>query len=186
MGDEELAKRIYNAYDALSPSEDAQERVLSALRAHGHKQETAGDGQALWKRRARWLLVLPAAACLAAMVLVVARPQQSAAPTQMDAVAKTEAPARDEITVTSMEDAESYEAPSLAQEYPIVVLSQGLTLGVGNKAAGPEDEGGATQAMASTKDGLHEVPCWVVYGPGGYWVRYEGEDAWYEAIPVDE
>lgn len=181
MGDEELAQRVYDAYDAFSPSEDVQGRVLDALRAHEHEGALASHGQNRRGSRVWWLLALPAAACLALIALVNVGPQRSEAPAQMDAVAKTE-----ERVTMSMEDVESYMEPSLAQEYPIVALAQGPTLKVGDVALDFVDEGDAVQATASTEGGMQEIPCWVVGGADGYHVRYEEEGVWYEAMPVDD
>lgn len=175
MGDDELAQRVYDAYDALSPSEDAQMRVLEALRAHNG---SVGKGEARKQtRRGRilWLITLPAAACLAVVALLGVSHNRDAASADSKGLAS------EERLVMEMEEADSYEDLSLAHEYPLVVVSPSLTLRVGDVASHAVDEDRAEEAVATNEEGTQEVPCWVV---DQRYVRYEGDETWYEAAPA--
>ena len=96
----EFGMRLHDAYDAMGPSQEAQDRVLAALTRAEH-------AQAQPRRRSPWLMVLPLAACLALVAVIVTLSATSAHVELQTNEAATEVTATNEVdkTATAAEEA---------------------------------------------------------------------------------
>ena len=200
-----LGERLHDAYDAMGPDAATQERVFKALQAREQQNEPhlAAIKEVKPARRNPWLIVLPLAACLALAFVVsrVALPTKDASFQDGNAsVAAEQAPSE---TVNEMkaedEEAIEYDAiadeavaasepmsePAFAEVYPLVTLSTGETLRVGEPYEGEVDETNAVAAIATDEDAGESVSCEVVQDADAFFVRYEGDITWYTAKKVD-
>ena len=195
-----LDTALYNAYEAMGPSADAEARVLSALRAEslGSATDSARSPAEATNRTShkRWLIALPLAACLAlAAIGLSALPTRQAtmqATSAMDADKANEfaslADEADEAEVDevagSMESDAVTEAEvsakNLSPKLALVTLPTGEVLDVGEPYEGAVDDTNAVEATATTADAANPTICEVV---DARWVRFEGDPTWYVCTP---
>lgn len=185
-----LDTALYNAYEAMGPSADAEARVLSALRAEaksGVTDPVSTPSEATNRTvQKRWLIVLPFAACLAlgAIGLSTMAPARQAAMQKTDATdaAKTNEfeSLAEEAEVTEMAESAADEEASAATDsspaFSVVTLPTGEVLDVGEPYEGAVDNTNAIEATATTADGTSVTACEVVRAR---WVRFEGDSTWY-------
>ena len=210
-------QQIHDAYERVELSEEASERMLAQLlAAQGQAAERAGadgDAQSQEPQQAQvvrlpskrrgipvWLPV--AAAVLAALVIVRVSGLTSSKNTEYaQTVAVQQEERAEEAVSNDMAEGEAlvaegavaldYAAPSLAELYPLVTLSDGTLLTTCEEGQYPvevdEADLGASigAAVASTRDTDERLACEVFEladEPGAYAVRYEGEESYWRCL----
>ena len=184
-----LDTALYNTYEAMGPSADAEARVLSALRAEaksGTTDPVPGSSEVTNRTvQKRWLIVLPFAACLAlgAIGLSTLAPTPHSAMQVTDATDAVKANELEslakEAEVTEMVESAAEEASAATDSLPafsVVTLPTGEVLDVGEPYEGAVDDTNAIEATATTADGTGVTACEVVRAR---WVRFEGDPTWY-------
>ncbi|MBR3326295.1 MAG: hypothetical protein IKG22_03120 [Atopobiaceae bacterium] len=189
-----LDTALYNAYEAMGPSADAEARVLSALREEaksGATDPVSGPSEATNRTvHKRWLIVLPFAACLAlgAIGLSTLAPTPHTAMQVTDATDAVKAndleSLAEEAEVAEMAESAANEAgapaSNLSPAFSVVTLPTGEVLDVGEPYEGAVDDTNAIEATATTADGTGVTACEVVRAR---WVRFEGDPTWYTCTP---
>ncbi len=199
MTDQELAKRIYGSFDALSPTKEVEQRSLDAIRQAQDKGKKA-KGRVIRP----WWIALPAAACIVALAIIVGvrnvqAPQASAPMVATDAQTLTKQESttsdngatggynlRDESAAMEEESdgaaLSATEAASPAAEYSLVTLESGQTMRVGERLLEAPSYKSVVSAEAKDANGKRSVSCVVA---DGQYVLFPNEDVWYELKPVD-
>ena len=189
-----LDTALYNAYEAMGPSADAEARVLSALREEaksGATDPVSGPSEPTNRTlHKRWLIALPFAACLAlgaiGLSTLTPTPQATMQKTDATDAAKTNEfeSLAEEAEVTEMAESAAAEEASAATDslpaFSVVTLPTGEVLDVGEPYAGAVDNTNAIEATATTADGTGVTACEVVRAR---WVRFEGDPTWYTCTP---
>lgn len=207
MTDQDLAKRVYGGFDALSPTKEVEQRSLDAVLQAQTKKSNAGG-----RVFRPWWIAVPAAACVVALLVTVGirnvqMPQASAPAVATDTQAQKaqESPiatdgatggyaAREESLAL---EGEADEAAPLAadaasptgdtaassSEYPLVTLESGETMRVGAQLSEAPSYKSVASASANDASGKRSTDCVVA---DGRYVLFPNKDVWYELLPYGE
>lgn len=162
---------VHDAYESFGPDEEARGRVLLSL------QEAKASKGAQGRRGVRpWLVALPVAACLAlAAVLIQTNDIAPVRETTMvsDETVDNETVADEEVAYESASEPSEKTVVEEADE--VVTLADGSSFVVGDVLEGEPAYESVEEAQVDGR------PCVVA---DRAFVRFEGEDTWYELYPM--
>lgn len=188
-------KRIKQAFEEMSPSTEAKDRMLANLLEHATIQEDQQkpEPQASPKKHSAWKIALPLAACLVLLTGVGALTYNTFLKTQLSQVAQMTGADKNMSSEFSEEAAAPLPETELSLQYPLVISEEVGRLYLidaknpSQEIADPSLVGNKIdEAIATSEDGSKSFMCTIYEYPDElprYAIQYEGDSTFYLAAP---